>query len=68
MKDTPQNTKVVFNQTYEYKLPSFEDPEGMPVYVSIACNPYCYDFVTVKSQEKLVFSPFLWSHVKNFDM
>lgn len=49
IKETVKDRIVNFNESIDYKLPSFQDPEGMQVYVSVLCNPSCNDFIQVKS-------------------
>jgi len=61
VSDTVKDMKIMFNQTTEYKLPSYADPEGMPVYITLTCSPSCTNFYTVKTYDTLVFSPNLFS-------
>ena len=35
INETVKDLKINFNQTFEYKLPEFHDPEGMFVYVYV---------------------------------
>ncbi len=36
---TMKNQKIPFNNTFEYLLPSYGDPEGSPVYLSQSSQP-----------------------------
>ena len=63
-----QDQKISFNITKDYYLPPFEDPEGMPVYISFYCIPDCGTFATIINDVALSFNPRDWGQVRDYDV
>jgi maltose/moltooligosaccharide transporter len=48
---------IHFNKTYDYRFPTFSDPEGMPVYIYFSCIPGCNQFSYNINNEGIGFHP-----------
>ncbi len=68
IKEVPANMTLRFNNTFEYRLPPYEDEEGNAIIVYFSGVPPVNAFITLLYQEKIVIKPTLWSQLGNYTL
>lgn len=69
--DTPISFTMVFNNTYDYILPPYYDPEGMPISITLEAVPegIINNFATLQpGGEIITFYPNQWSQFSDYEV
>jgi hypothetical protein len=60
--------KIRFNNSFEFFLPPFDDPEGNPVFILLDSNPNLINQYSLIKSESVVFYPTQWNMVGPYDV